>query len=205
MEVSWGRPDPAGASADAGEVGVPARGLIDVVALGREEASGRRDVSGREEVLGRGDDLSVPSAPSVPSPGLGVDFRAERDGDDVGEGEETAPPQSPPERSGVGFAARDGPEGDLVASQSAEVAMIVKTTVNRMTFRQSNDSSRSGCQSDACSESRPGEALPRPKDPACPSGKSDARHDIGPNIRLTVIYWEGKGPSNRHLWLSGFN
>jgi hypothetical protein len=93
----------------------------------------------------------------------------------------------------IGFAARDGPAGILMASQNAAPAMIAKITPNRMTFRQSNAARRrSGCHSDTCSEPCLAEASPRLVGPACPSGKSDARHDIGPNIRLTVIYWEGK-------------
>jgi hypothetical protein len=171
LAVSWGERDPAGGSAGGGVVLVSLRGLSGFFA---GAASGRGD-------------------PPLPLPvGFGVGAGVEREEAGVGEGEEGAFSQPVSEGSGVGFAARDEPEGALVASQNAATAMIAKTAVNRITFRQSNDRRRSGCQSDACSESCLEEPLPRPEDPACPSGKSDARHDIGPNIRLTVIYWEGK-------------
>lgn len=188
LTVSWGGRDAAGESVPGEGVSVSVRGFSV-----RDFSVGGFSV---RVASGRGEDLPLFAGFGV-EPGVGD----EKDGVGEGEGEETAFSQPASEESGVGFAARDGPEGSLVASQNAEAAMIAKTAVNRMTFRQSNDGRRSGCQSDPCSESCLEEALPRPEDPACPSGKSDARHDIGPNIRLTVIYWEGKGLSNCYLWL----
>lgn len=184
LTVSWGVRGLAGGAVDGAVDGLVGR-------LAGAEVPGLSAGVGS----GRGEDRS---ASLLAGFGVvrGIDGEGEREGDGVGEGEETAFSQPASEESVVGAAARGGPEEALVASQKAEATMIAKTAVNRMTFRQSNDGRRSGCQSDACSESRPREALPRPEGPACPSGKSDVRHDIGPNIRLTVIYWEGKGPSN---------
>lgn len=174
LAVSWGERDPAGGSAGGGVVLVSVRGTFVGV------------------VSGRGD-FSLPFLVGV---GFGVGSGVEREEAGVGEGEESAFSQPVSEGSGVGFAARGEPEVDLVTSQITAKAMIANTAVNRITFRQSNDRRRSGCQSDECSESCLEEPLPRREDPACPSGKSEARHDIGPNIRLTVIYLEGKGLGN---------
>jgi hypothetical protein len=171
LTVSCGEPDRAGDSADGGASATG--GGTGTLAFGFSV----------REALGLGEGFGVP---------LPADFEAEGVGVGVeGGGADLSPSVG---EGVVGFAARDDSVGIFTASQNAAPAMIAKTAPNRMTFRQSNATRRrSGCHSDACSEPCLAEASPRPEGLACPSGKSDARHDIGPNIRLTVIYWEGKG------------